>query len=84
MNRIIAEVAAKVSRHLVERKAIIGLLARDGPRLMTILTQTRSLRDVARATGLSPTYLSHVANRQCVVSKLAFLKLAELERNGGD
>ena len=39
-----------------------------------------SLREAARRSGLSPTYLSHVANRKAIISAGAYLRLAKLER----
>lgn len=34
-----------------------------------------SLRETARRSGLSPTYLSHIANRKSIISAGAYLRL---------
>lgn len=49
-----------------------------GPQLIAVLTMDKSLRRVAKNSGLSPTYLSQVAGRKIVISKGAYLSLMEV------
>lgn len=58
------------------RKAVQSGLAVSGPRMIKRLTADQSLRELARRTGLSPTYLSMVKNGKTVISEDAFLTLS--------
>lgn len=75
---LLSNVVAKVRRHISEAEAIAGMLGRAGPRLVAHLTKHQSLRCLAAKSGLSPCYLSQVANSRQVISKSAFVRLAEL------
>lgn len=52
----------------------------EGPRLMHTAMKHTSLRELARRTDLSPTYLSFVLNRHCVISAKGYLKLRHAAR----
>ena len=51
-----------------------------GPQLIAKLTRGISLRELARQTGLSPTYLSLVANAKVTISPGSFVKLSLLDK----
>lgn len=51
---------------------------RCGSELIAELTRTISLRELARRSDLSPTYLSQIANGKVVVSPGAYVRLAML------
>lgn len=75
---------ARSLEHLEQLKenAMSGL-EHVGPRLIATLTLDRSLRQVAKASGLSPTYLSQVATQKQVISAGAYLMLIEVHRKKG-
>jgi hypothetical protein len=50
----------------------------SGASLVNMLTELRSLRQLARISGLSPSYLSQVRARQANISTGAFRKLMGL------
>lgn len=65
-------------RHLTElQKNAVEGLGFVGPRLLAALTMDKSLRQVARLSQLSPTYLSQVASGKIVISAGAYLLLME-------
>lgn len=53
-----------------------------GPRLIAVLTENRSLRQLAKTSGLSPTYLSMVAQQKQVISAGAYTLLMRVFNNG--
>lgn len=72
--------AQRIETALGEWSMIETLLKTEGPRLVKLVCGSKgapfTLRGAAKHYGLSPTYLSRVLNRQCVISPAAFLKLA--------
>lgn len=58
----------------------LACLDEMGQSVMKELMEWISLREVARRTNLSPTYLSVVRNGKSTVSPQAFVKLADLLR----
>lgn len=69
----------RVTNWIDEGKVINDGLSMHGPDLIARLTRTISLRELARRTGLSPTYLSQVANAKVTISPGAFVQIASLE-----
>ena len=69
----------RVTNWIDEGNVIQEGLSCKGPELIAELTRTISLRELARRSGLSPTYLSQVANGKVVVSPGAYVRLAGLE-----
>jgi hypothetical protein len=53
-------------------------LKRAGPRIVKDGTANRSLRELSRLSGFSPTYLSLVKNRRQTISSAAFIALARI------
>lgn len=49
----------------------------EGPRLIAAATQTITLRELGRRTGLSSTYLSQISTKKITISADAFLKIAQ-------
>ena len=64
---------------LDERVAINEGLDWEGPRLIQRLMKDHSLREIARLSELSPTYLSNVLNERISISPGAFVTLSYLE-----
>lgn len=54
------------------------ILARSGSKAIKKICKQMSLRELARRTGLSPTYLSQVATKKTSISPEAFLKIHEV------
>jgi plasmid maintenance system antidote protein VapI len=50
----------------------------DGPLMVERLVEGRSLRELSRMVGLSPTYLSQVRSGVSVISPGSYLRLAEV------
>jgi hypothetical protein len=48
----------------------------QGPALIATATQSITLRELGRRTGLSSTYLSQIATQKITISTDAFLKIA--------
>lgn len=59
-------------------------LARYGPKIIATATAARSLRELSRMSGLSPTYLSLVSNGKQRISPAAFVTLARIVSKGYD
>lgn len=79
------ELAADIEEHEDEARAIRAGLWEMGPKLVTALRDiggfgATSVRQIARESGLSPTYVSHVGSGKCIPSPHAFVKLADLLR----
>lgn len=72
------ELLAGLRRHVEQTAVMHKNLADFGPWVMKQLRSHLSFRAIGRHTGVSPTYLSLVANRKAVVSVGTFLKLATL------
>lgn len=70
--------ATLVGAHLDAAESVRRLLSKRGPKIVAALMKRMSLREVARRTELSPTYLSRVLNRTATISPAAFLKLVEI------
>ena len=72
----------RVREHLDERKAIADALKVQGPvvvdRLLNLGTWATSLRQLARDTDISPTYLSRIHREQLDISPGLFLVLSDL------
>jgi hypothetical protein len=69
----------RVTNWLDEGNEVRMGLAINGPSLIVEATKTISLRELARRTGFSPTYLSMVMNAKVVISPEAYLKIACME-----
>lgn len=59
-------------------------LGRAGPAIIKAATKGRSLRELSRMSGLSPTYLSLVNNGKQRISPAAFVTLAGIVSKGYD
>ncbi len=70
--------ASAVREHLARTEKFKAALAQAGQKLASRVRDAIGVREAARLTGLSPTYVSHVANGHCVISPGAFLKLSEI------
>jgi len=71
-------IAQRITNHIDEADVIRGLLTLEAPLLIRRITRPAgsvSLRELARMTGLSPTYLSEVATGKKLISHGAYLKL---------
>ena len=75
---------SRIRDYLDERKAIADALKVQGPvvveRLLNLNTWETSLRQLARDTDVSPTYLSRIHRGQLDVSPGLFLVLSDLLR----
>jgi AraC-like DNA-binding protein len=69
----------RVTNWIDEGKIIHEGLSYEGQSLIKKITRRISLRELARRTGFSPTYLSQVANGYVVISPGAFVKIATME-----
>jgi len=67
--------AEQVELWLETRTSIRQKLATDGSVLVNAICEKISLRELSRKTGLSPTYISLVANGRTTISPEAFLKI---------
>lgn len=77
MNQRQIAIAKRRIEQFYESKRLADYICRDeGPRLIQAATQTISLRELGRRTGLSSTYLSLVKTGKTVLSTAAFLKIA--------
>lgn len=77
------DLANDIEAHEDEAREIRKGIAHDGPRLITALQDRGgygacSLRQIARESGLSPTYLSLALNGKAILSHGAFVKLARV------
>lgn len=70
----------RVENLIAEQQIVREGLWHEGPNLVDKLMRRWSLREAARRSGLSPTYLSQVLNSNVIISPGAFVALAELER----
>ncbi len=79
-----ASFADRVTDWLHEGSIVREGLAHEGQEIVWRLTVNGrfSLRQLAGRAGLSPTYLSMVAHGKSIISPEAFLKLADIERQG--
>lgn len=77
--------AERVKNMMDEQEIVREGLWHEGPSIVDRLSRRSSLRDVARRTGLSPTYLSQVLHGKVIISARAFVALSELgiETKGG-
>jgi len=75
----LAAFTERVMNWINEGNVIQAGLSCKGPELIAELTRTISLRELARRSDLSPTYLSQVANGKVVISPGAYVRLSELE-----
>lgn len=67
---------ARVVRDWIESgDKVRRILATNGSKVIKKACDNISLRELARKTGLSPTYLSQVATKKIVISPEAFLKV---------
>ena len=69
----------RVTNWIDEGQVIQEGLSIKGPDLIAQITRRISLRELARRTGFSPTYLSQVANAKVVISPGAFVKILTME-----
>ena len=67
-----------VVRHLAATEKLKAALASDGQALAARVRDQIGIREASRRTGLSPTYLSRVANGKVAISPRAFITLGEL------
>jgi transcriptional regulator with XRE-family HTH domain len=73
--------ATRLQAHMSERAEVDDMLPDFGKALAESVYGTRgrmTLREAARQTGLSPTYLSHVRSGRVTVSPGAYLKLSKV------
>ena len=68
----IAKVVARLASDIAYREAALEM---HGARAVELARRGRSLRALARSSGLSPTYLSRVALNQITISPGALLAL---------
>jgi len=71
----------RIKNMLDEQEIVREGLWHEGPNLVDRLSRRSSLRDIARRSGLSPTYLSQVLNRKAIISARAFVSLSNLDLN---
>lgn len=69
---------AAVADHLREWETLRRRMRAEAKQILKRLLERASLRTIAKAVGLSPTYLSMVQHRRAI-SPEAFLKLAAYE-----
>lgn len=67
----------RVKNYLDEELVIREGLWYEGPLLIERLTAHKSLRQLARETGFSPTYLSQVSSGKVILNERAFVRLSE-------
>lgn len=77
------DLADDIEAHEDEAREIRRGIAHEGPRLITALQDRGgygacSLRQIARESGLSPTYLSMALSGKVILSQRAFMELARL------
>ena len=71
----------RVTAWLAEKAAIQSDLALEAPIILESAMMTGlSLREIARQTKLSPTYLSQILNKKTVISSESFLVLAKVAK----
>lgn len=70
--QFLARVVARIASGIAYQRAA---LPEVGPRAIEIASRGRTLRALAKATGLSPSYLSLVANGETVISPAALLAI---------
>ncbi len=70
--------AAAIRKHEKEWQSILKDLEKLGPKLIKELSESTSLREVARQSGLSASYLSKVRNAEWVIGSSAFLLLLDV------
>jgi len=71
----------RVAAYVAEKEAIAKLLRDEGPRAIKAACKSISLRELARRTELSPTYLSQIGKGIISISADSFLKVASYVRN---
>lgn len=74
----------RIKRHRKEKQEIARELVNAGKARVKELCRTRSLRQVGRETGLSPTYLSMVRSGLVPISQGAYLLLWNVTQTKGD
>lgn len=79
----ITDLADDIVQHDDESKAIRAGIAHLGPQLVTALRDVggfgaTSVRQIARESGLSPTYVSQIGSGKVIASPSAFVTLAKL------
>jgi AraC-like DNA-binding protein len=79
VNKATREFVTRVTSHVKEKQNIRRLMSIYGPELVQrLIRQCGSLRKVAKQSGLSPTYLSHITNRKMKLSSSRYLELSKL------
>lgn len=70
----------RVLNWIVEGHLVRELLEREGSRAVArhVIEGPYSLRQLAKATKLSPTYLSGVLNKKVTISPSAFVKVCQV------
>jgi hypothetical protein len=66
-----------IEKSIEAKRTAEKLLFQFGPGAIEGATESMSLRELSRKTGLSITYLSLAKNGKCVLSPSAFLKIAK-------
>lgn len=74
--------ARAVRQHVQNEGTVRQFLKRDGARLVKSILRDSgmSLRELARRSDCSPSYLSQIQNGKATISPGAYLKLSELEK----
>ena len=78
MDTAFKDLQASCIYHVSKWHFISERLRYYGPILVDKLTEHRSLRELSRLSGLSPTYLSEVKKGNVVISTNAYLELCDL------
>ena len=78
MTTQLTSLAERVQLLLDETKIVKERLRVEGPRMINTMLEERSLRSIARESGLHPTYLSNVRNGHRFISPKAFIVLARI------
>lgn len=80
------DVVWRLRQHLADRENLKADMKFEGPMIVTNLYDRHgmSLREIARVSGLSATYLSLVMNRKQVISFGAYLRLVDVADNRAD
>lgn len=74
--------AQRVADLIAETAEVKSLLAVAGKDLVEQVVETMSLRELARRTGLSPTYLCQVRKGNVTISPQAFVDVASQRQKG--
>lgn len=67
-----------VRRHIASTEKLKAALAKDGQVLAARVREKIGIREAARRTGLSATYICHVASGRVAISPGAFVTLGEI------